>query len=128
MSDEHLKRLALTVKVWAIVVWVLVPFVLQEWHHYDKQHMIYFVQNSILAVLSLLPNRWLVSSRTSFFIFLLLALLPFDVFFSYSVFKGVSVGLVALGLLMSFSLFAPLPLSLIVSRIRVRRGEAFTYA
>jgi hypothetical protein len=78
--------------------------------------------------LSLLPNRWLVFSRASFFIFLLLALLPLDVFFSYSVFKDVNVGLVALGLLMSFGLFAPLPLSLIVSRIRVTRGEDFTYA
>jgi len=128
MSDQHLKWLALAGKMWAIAVWVLVPCIFQDWHHYDEHHAIYLVQNSILAVVSLLPNRWLVFSRPSFFIFLLLALLPLDVFHSYSVFRGVDVGLVALGFLMSLCLFAPLPLSLFFSRIRFRRGAEFTYA
>ena len=128
MSNQHLKWLALAGKIVAIAVWIVVPWVLGSYHHYDEHHTVYLVQNSLLAVLSLIPNRWLVFSRTSFVIFLLLTLLPFDVFLPLSVFRGVDFGMIAAGLMMSFCLFAPLPLSLIFSRMRWQRGERFTYA
>ena len=127
MSNQFLKWLALVAKIVAIMVWILVPWVLGSYHHYDENHRLYLVQNSIAAVLSLVPNRWLVFSRVSFSIFLLLALLPFDVFLPLSVFRGVDLGLIAAGLAIAFCLFVPLPLSLIFSRIRFRRGERFAY-
>ena len=125
MSNKSLKLLALTCKILAIFVSVIVPMILPpRW----GVNPIADIQLLGLAVLSLVPNRWLVFSRTSFVISLVLTMFPFHVYFSVSVFRGVDIGLIAAGLMMSLFLFAPLPLSLIFSRMRFRREERFTYA
>ena len=125
MSNKSLKLLALACKILAIFVSVVVPMILPpRW----GVNPVADVQLVSLAVLSLIPNRWLVFSSASFFIFLLLTLFPFHVFFPLSVFSGVDIGSIAAGLMMSFSLFTPLPLSLIFSWMRFRKGEKFTYA
>jgi hypothetical protein len=86
------------------------------------------IQSVLLAVLSLVPNRWLVCSRVSFIVFLLVTLFPFHVLFPVSVFTGVDAGSMAVSMFMVVCLFAPLPLSLIFSRTRFQRGEKFVYA
>ena len=80
-----------------------------------------------LAVLSLIPNRWLVFSRISFVIFLLLTLFPFNIFLHISAYRDLDFGSVA-AMIIGVMLFAPLPLSLVLSRMRLRRGNKFTYA
>jgi hypothetical protein len=125
MSNGSLKLLALVCKIFAIFVSVVVPMIL---HPRWGVNPVADVQLVGLAVLSLIPNRWLVFSSVSFFVSLLLALFPFHAFFPVSVFRGVDFGLLVSGLMISFLLFAPLPLSLIFSWMRFRKGEKFTYA
>jgi hypothetical protein len=126
MSNQSLKVLSLACKILAVFftvivgLWILPP----RW----GVNPVADVQAVMLAVLSLVPNRWLVFSRISFVIFLLIALFPFHVFLLISVFRGVDVGMVAVGLFVAFCMFAPLPLSLIFSRMRYQRGVRFTYA
>jgi hypothetical protein len=80
-----------------------------------------------MAVLSLVPNRWLVSSRISFVIVLLPSLFPFRVFFDISSYRGLDLPtVITMFIVLFFS--APLPLSLVLSRIRFQRGDRFTYA
>jgi hypothetical protein len=86
------------------------------------------VQAVVLGVLALVPNRWLVFSPVSFTVALLITMFPLRVFWLLSVFRGTDIGLIAAGLMVFFFIFAPLPLSLIFSRMRFRRGERFTYA
>jgi hypothetical protein len=125
MSNQSLKSLALACKTLAIVVSVIVPLLLG---HRWSANRIADVQLVGLAVLSLLPNRWLVFSRMTFVVSLLLALFPFQILFHVSAFKGVDLGLVLPGICMAVLLFVPLPLSLVLSRMRFQRGERFTYA
>jgi hypothetical protein len=126
MSNELLKALARVSKILAIFITAVVGLLIlpPRWGFSP----IADVQIVGLAVLSLLPNRWLVSSRISFVLFLLIALFPFHVYFSVSAFRRVDFGLAALGIIFSLGLFGPLPLSLILSHIRFRRGETFLYA
>jgi hypothetical protein len=125
MSNQVLKSLALACKALAIVTSVVLPMLVG---HRWGINPVADVQLVGLAVLSLIPNSWLVFSRTTFFIFLLLTLFPFRVFFHVSVFKDVDLGLVLPGIFVAGFLFVPLPLSLVLSRIRFRRGDRFTYA
>jgi hypothetical protein len=120
-----LKSLAVASKVLAIVASVLLPMILG---HRWGINLIADIQRVGLAVLSLIPNRWLVFSRRTFVIIFLLTLFPFNIFFHISVFKDVDLGLVVPGVFMAVFLFVPLPLSLLLSRIRFQRGESFTYA
>jgi hypothetical protein len=80
-----------------------------------------------LAVLSLIPNRWLVFTRFTFAVFLLLSLFPFRVFFHLYAYKGLGTESVV-GVTVGSLFFAPLPLSLVLSRIRFLRGDKFTFA
>jgi hypothetical protein len=81
-----------------------------------------------LAALSLIPNRWLVFSRISFLIFLILALIPFHIFFESSTFRGLDLGSVIGGAIVVSFFFLSLPLSLILSRMRFIRGDKFIFA
>jgi hypothetical protein len=70
----------------------------------------------IILCLSMIPNRWVVGSRWSFALAIL---------FAYSLcFEMRDVSAFLFGILF----YAPLPISLICSRIRFNRGERFTYA
>jgi hypothetical protein len=90
MGNQSLKSLALACKTLAIVVSVVVPMLLG--HRWGVNRIADF-QLVGLAVLSLIPNRWLVFSRITFVIFLPLMLFPFRVFFHLSAFKAVDLGL-----------------------------------
>jgi hypothetical protein len=125
MSNQSLKTLALACKTLAIVVSVVVPML---FGHRWGTNRIADIQLVGLAALSLIPNRWLVSSRITFVLFLLLTLFPFRVFLHTSGFKGIDLGLVTAGIFVATFLFVPLPLSLILSRMRFQRGQKFTYA
>ena len=126
MSGQSLKQPAIICKVLSFLIsvvvglWLLPP----RW----GVNTISDVQAIVLAILSLIPNRWLVSSRISFVVFLLIALFPFGVYFSVSAYKGASVVLILVGLFFAICIFAPLPMSLVLSRIRLQKGETFTYA
>ena len=129
MSNQNLKSLAMACKILAIAVWVLAPWLLGSYHHtvYDIQHIGFIIQNAALALLSLIPNRWLVSSKTAFGISLLVALFPLHVFFyADNLFLGGISDLFILAV--ALSIFVPLPLSILFSYLRFRRGEKFTFA
>jgi hypothetical protein len=125
LPNQSLKALAWTSKILAILISVGIPLILRPRR---GVYPIADVQLVGLAVLSLIPNRWLVFSRAFFVAVVLLTLFPFRVFFHSSAYKGTDWGLVAAGTLMACILFVPLPLSLVLSRIRFRRGDRFTYA
>jgi hypothetical protein len=80
-----------------------------------------------LAVLSLIPNRWVVFSRTSFATFLLLTLFPLNMFLHISAYRHLDLESVTAMIVVIF-FFAPLPVSLVLSRMRLQRGDRFTYA
>jgi len=122
--SRSLKLLAWICKLMAVAVSVILPWMME---HFGINH-IADVQAVVLGVMALIPNRWLVFSRVSFTIALLLTMFPLQVFLPLSVFRGTDIGLIAAGLMISLFFFAPLPLSLIISRIRLVRGERFTYA
>jgi hypothetical protein len=123
MSNQSLKPLALACKTLAIIVSVVLPMLLG---HRWGVNPIADVQLVGLAVLSLIPNLWLVFSRITFVIFFLLTLFPFHVFFHVSAFKDVDLGLVLPGIIAAGFLFVPL--SLVLSRIRFQQGDRFMYA
>jgi len=120
-----LKSLARTCKVLAILVSVVVPLILG--HRWGVSRVA-DVQLLRLAVLSVIPNGWLVFSRISFVIFLLLTLFPFRVLFHISAYRDVDWAVLMVGIFVEFFVFAPLPLSLVLSRMRLRRGDKFTFA
>lgn len=105
-----------------------------DWGTPAYYHRLYFsiIIVSLLAVLVVIPNRWLVFSRIVFGPSLIVSLLPlcvslflivvefdilFDQFFETLEFWAITI-----------FLSAPWPLSLILSRVRFRRGEIFSYA
>jgi hypothetical protein len=125
MRNETLKCLAIACKILAIVTCVVLPIIFRPRWGINR---IADIQLVGLAALSLIPNRWLVFSRITFVLFLLLTLFPFRVFLHTSGFKGIDLGLVTAGIFVATFLFVPLPLSLILSRMRFQRGQKFTYA
>jgi hypothetical protein len=124
MNDQPLKWATWVCKIVAIVGNVCVPLIL---HPRWGLNRIADVQLVSLAVLSLIPNRWLVFSRISFVIFLLLTLFPFRIFLESSAYRNFDMQSVA-GMIFAVLFFAPLPLSLVLSQMRLRRGTKFTYA
>jgi hypothetical protein len=124
MITPSLKSIAWVCKALAILVNVIGPLIL---HPRWGVNRIADVQLVGLAVLSLIPNRWLVFSRIFFVIFLVLALFPFDVFFHVSSYRELDVASVTAMIIVVF-LIAPLPLSLVLSRLRLQKGDKFTYA
>jgi hypothetical protein len=124
MSNQSLKQLALTFKILAIFVSVVIGLWLL--HPRWGVNRVADVQLVGLAVLSLIPNRWLVFSRTSFVLFLLLTLFPFEIFFHISAYRDFDWRSIIV-MPMAFFVYGPLPLSLILSRIRFKRGEKFIF-
>lgn len=124
MSKQSLTSLARTFKILAIVSSVGIPLIL---HPRWGVNQIADVQLVGLAILSLIPNRWLVFSRISFVIFLLLTLFPFRIFFHISDYKDLDLGSV-LAMIIDVVLIGPMPLSLVLSRMRFQRGHKFIYA
>jgi hypothetical protein len=125
MDNQPLKSLSWTCKILAIFVSAVIPLWIfrPRWGVNPTDD----VQIVVLAVLSLLPNRWLVFSRISFLIFLLLTLFPFRGFFHIAVFRSLDLGSV-IAIFIDLFFLAPLPLSLVLSRMRFQRGDKFTYA
>jgi hypothetical protein len=125
MTSQSLKLLAWACKVLAVFDSVGLPLLL---HPRWGVNRIADVQLIALAVLSLIPNRWLVFSRISFVTFLLLTLFPFRDYFYISAYRDVDWASLIASIFVAFFVFAPSPLSLILSRMRFRRGDKFTYA
>jgi len=113
----------------AIVGYVFVPliFVPLILHPHWGINWMADVQFVGLAALSLIPNRWLVFSRISFVIFLLLTLSPFSIYLDASFYRNLDVASVTT-MIIVFLFCVPLPLSLALSRMRFQRGDKFTYA
>jgi hypothetical protein len=104
----------------------------QDWGTAAYYHRTYseIVVICLLLLLALIPNRWLVSSRFVFWVSMLIALTPILVVVanSFSI-HDLSSWLDAFIALVLMSLFFGfLPLSLIFSFWRHRRGEKVTYA
>jgi len=108
----------------AIVGYVFVPLILHPRWGVDRTADVQLIG---LAVLSLIPNRWLVFSRISFVIFLLLTLFPFRIYLDASAYRHLDVPSVT-AMIIGVLFFAPLPLSLVLSRMRLQRGDKLTYA
>jgi hypothetical protein len=126
MGNHSLKSLALACKILGIVVSVVIPVLI--FHPRWGVSLIADVQIVGLAVLALIPNRWLVFSRISFAISLLLTLFPFHDLLRASVYRGVGPGIAGVGILVATLLYAPLPLSLVLSRMRLQKGDRFAFA
>jgi hypothetical protein len=124
MNIQSLKSLAWTCKILAIAGSDVLPLIL---HPRWGVNRIADIQLVGLAVLSLTPNRWLVFSRIPFVIFLLLTLYPFSIFFHISAYRDFDLQSAA-AMILCVLLIGPLPLSLVLSRMRFQRGDKFTYA
>jgi hypothetical protein len=126
MNSVPLRSLVLASKLFAIFVSVAVPrFIFRpRW----GVHLIANVQIICLAILSLIPNRWLVFSKVSLVTFLLLTFLPFRVLFDISGYREVDFGSAMPAILVAALFFGPLPLSIIFSRMLCRRGDKVLYA
>jgi len=124
MKNQFLKWAAWACKILAVIINVCVPLIL---HPRWGLNRIADGQLVSLALLSLIPNRWLVFSRIPFVIFLLLTLFPFRIFLESSAYRAFDMQSAA-GMIFAVLLFAPLPLTLVLSRMRLRRGTKFTYA
>jgi len=119
-----LKGLAWTCKLFAIAVCAVMPLLILR----PRWHVSVFDDAQIvgLAILSVIPNRWLVFSRIPFVLFLLAALSPFRIFLSISAFRQLDLAS-AIAVFISVSFMAPLPLSIALGRMRFLRGDKVMY-
>jgi hypothetical protein len=124
MNNQSLKLAAWVCKIVAIAASVAVPVILPPRWGVNR---IADVQLVGLAILSLIPNRWLAFSRISLVIFLLLTLFPSRIFFHISAYRHLDLGSVT-AMIIGVFFFAPLPMSLVLSRMRLQRGDKFTFA
>ena len=123
----RLKIAAWACKTLAIFVSVVVPALIL--HPRWGLNRVADVQLVGLGVLSLIPNRWLVFSRVSFVTFLLLTLFPFQIYLHPAAYENVDWALAAAtGWIVGALVFGPLPASLVLSRVRLNRGERFIFA
>lgn len=145
------KAAAVTCKVLAVVVWLSTAWLVFSFDFQDLRassapqyrdapvdwgtpayvHRTYFriAEVALLSLLALMPNGILTSSRTAFAISLALALVPFRIFFATQFsFRGIGelllAGFAVAGML---GMLTPLPLSIIFSFVRRRRGETVRY-
>lgn len=125
ISEAQLKPPALACKIIAVLIWV---FVATVFGHHWAGDSVAVAKQIVLTVLSLVPNRWLVFSRISFVAFLLISMIPFWSFLDPAYYRNIDVSSLALLLIFSLFLFSPLPLSLILSRMRLIRGGRFLIA
>ena len=123
MTNESLRSLAFATKLIAIFCAVVVHILVFRGRFTGDP--VLDAQDVVPAFLALTPNRCLVSSRASFTSVLLIALFPFRVFFYPH-----DGDITAVAVIATFAFFAygPLPLSFILSRMRIQRGVRFLYA
>jgi hypothetical protein len=121
---------------WLVVAWVTISLDISslntpshwregdDWGTPEFHHRIYLeiAEVTTLAVLAILPNRWLVFSPVTFVMALLIALTPF-----YSIPGALTEWSDLLWLMPIMLLFSLLPLSLILSFWRRRKGEKIRY-
>ncbi len=123
-GDSRYLKLAVPCKILAIVMSVGLPLVLRpRW----GLSAVADVQLIGLGVLALVPNRWLVYGRISFAVFLLLSLFPFRIFLELDAYKNFGA-VSAFGMLVALVVFGPLPVSLVLSRMRLLGGKKFMLA
>jgi hypothetical protein len=120
------------------VLLVSAPIMMSAWHDEPDPATSGIVIESLFIIFASLPNHLLVGSRAVFIPSLVIALLPLccflhgmysDYMFSihspeHSGYFRETLGIAVLSILMS----ATLPVSIILSRIRQRRGDKVTYA
>jgi hypothetical protein len=106
----------------------------QDWGTPAYYHRLYssIAIVSLLAILVLIPNRWLTSSRLVFVPSLIIALLPLS-FSLFLIFTTLDCFVIepfetTIDSAIMILLSVPWPLSLIFSRMRFQRGTEFTYA
>jgi hypothetical protein len=120
---------------WLGVAWVKIGFDIsnlrapshwsgEDWGTPAFEHRTYLEIATLIAllVLAVLPNRWQVFSLATFTISLLIVLIPF-----YQIFDSLTEWSDLLSMMPLMSLFATLPLSLIASFVRQRKGEKIGY-
>ena len=135
-----LLTLAWLCKIAAIVIWLIEAVVKigfdisnlrdpshwsgEDWGTPTFEHRTYLEIATLIAlvVLAVLPNRWLVFSPVTFAISLLIVLIPF-----YRIFGSLTEWSDLLWMIPLMSLFALLPLSLILSFVRQRKGAKVGY-
>jgi hypothetical protein len=76
---------------------------------------------ALLALLAILPNRWLVVSLVVFAISLMIALIPSCLILGWDTDNWMG------DLFILLPIYAPLPLSLVLSFLRFRKGENVRY-
>jgi glucan phosphoethanolaminetransferase (alkaline phosphatase superfamily) len=99
------------------------------YYHWFYLEMFVFL---VVALLAVVPNRWLVFSRIAFSISLIVALFPFCVVLIHDwtsdPFMSLSNYLDPGALAFAAFIFGPLPLALTLSFWRQQKGEKVTYA
>lgn len=147
-----MKAGAITCKILAIIIslsnaWFVLNFDFQDlrattapqyrdappdWGTPSYVHRTYFriAEAAVLAFLALVPNRILVSSGAVFAISLTLALVPLRTLFAtHPSLRGLGeLVLSGFAVAMVLGMITPLPLSIIFSFLRHRRGERVAYA
>src|SRR5262249_51876497 len=109
----------------AIVFEAIVPFLILKVHW--VRHPVADVQIVLLGLLSLIPNRWLVVSRVSLGISLVLAIYPLHIFLQSANFRDFDISLIV-SMIVALCFMIPLPVCLVLSRIRYQRGAKFLFA
>jgi hypothetical protein len=117
-----LKDAAWICKILAVVISGMTVLTFRHPGHFP----VAFAQAVLMFSLAIIPNRWLVSTRTSFGFSLLLTLIPLRVFIGAR--YPDNLAWLGLGVFVAFCLFGFLPLSLVLSHVRRLRGEKVTYA
>ena len=104
----------------------------ENWGTPAFKHRIYLeiIGMLVIFLLAMLPNRWLVSSRIIFVVSLLIALIPIGMLLFDAVSDTASEGMDLSDLfsLIGIVISIPLPLSLILSFMRLQKGEKVFYA
>ena len=134
-----MKAFAATFKVMAALIWVFVAYAKPPCDApLDGATAAYYIQMYsemfmflVVALLAVVPNRWLVFSRVVFALSLIIAILPFCVLmvinWNSDPFGSNWDFLEPGNLIFLVSIFGPLPLAITLSFLRRRRGEDVGY-
>lgn len=133
--------------IWLLAAWVTTALDIAEMHSttpprdaphdwgtpaYYHRMLLKIFMVLVVALLAVVPNRWLVFSRTAFVLSLAIALLPFGVVLVHDWFSdpfmSVSNYLDFGAWAFAICIFGPLPLAIILSFWRKQKGGKVTYA
>lgn len=123
--NRALKPLARVFKIFALVDYVVAPLVLRP--HWGI-HKVADAELIGLALLALIPNRWVVGNPFLFGTILVLSLFPNRDLLAFSTWRGLDVASAIAACIGVFLYTIPLPFSLVLSRIRFVRNERFVFA